>query len=140
MEISTITKIMLWDFLIFYQIFLLPQVKQSAVISNKQGVYKLPHNLQNDSSLRILWNKGKSGKSQNFYISLKSSYISGGNLQSLKIKNLFFFGKWNFLALRLKKFFSFFRRELAKPEKKIRKLCSEEISCLLWRSLQSLHQ
>ena len=54
MEISTIMKIMLWDFLIFYQIFLSPQVKQSAVISNKQGVYKLPHKLQNDFSLRIL--------------------------------------------------------------------------------------
>ena len=27
----------------FYHIFLSPQVKRSAIISNKQGVYELPH-------------------------------------------------------------------------------------------------
>ena len=31
-----------------YQSFLLPQVKQSAIINNKQGVYELSHELQND--------------------------------------------------------------------------------------------
>ena len=31
-------EIILWDFLMFYQIFLSPQAKQSAIISNKQGV------------------------------------------------------------------------------------------------------
>ena len=36
----------LWDFLIFYQIFLSPQVKRSAIISNKQGVYELPNELR----------------------------------------------------------------------------------------------
>ena len=37
------------------------QVKQSMIISNKQGVYELP----NDVRLRILENQEKSGKSQN---------------------------------------------------------------------------
>ena len=51
----------------FYQIFLSPQVKQSAIISNKhkQGVYELPHELPNDLRLRILGNKEKSGESPN---------------------------------------------------------------------------
>ena len=49
----------------FYQIFFSPQVKRSAINSNKQGVYKLPHELPNDLKLRILRNKEKSGKCQN---------------------------------------------------------------------------
>ena len=31
-----------WDFLMFYQISLSPQVKWSVIISNKHGIYKLP--------------------------------------------------------------------------------------------------
>ena len=50
----TIMEIILWDFLMLYQIFLLPQVKQSAIISNKQGVYEVPQELPNDLRLRIL--------------------------------------------------------------------------------------
>ena len=49
-------EIILWDFLMLYQIFLLPQVKQSAIISNKQGVYELNYELPNDPRLRILEN------------------------------------------------------------------------------------
>ena len=52
MENQTIMVIILWDFLMFYQIFLSPQVKQSA--SNKQGVYELPQELPNDLKRRIL--------------------------------------------------------------------------------------
>ena len=51
--------------LIFYQIFLPPQVIRSAIISNKQGVHELPHELPNDLRLRILGNKQKSGESPN---------------------------------------------------------------------------
>ena len=40
--------------------------------------------------------------------SLKSSYISEGNLQRPKIKNFFYFGKLNFLALRLKRLKKFY--------------------------------
>ena len=55
----------LWDFLMLCQILLLPQVKWSAIISNKQGVYELPHELPNDLRLRVLGNKEKSVTSQN---------------------------------------------------------------------------
>ena len=58
--VATIMEIMLWDVLMFYQIFLSPQVKRGAVISNKKGVWELPHELPND-----LGNKENSGKSQN---------------------------------------------------------------------------
>ena len=43
-SVATIMEIILWDFLMFYQIFL-SQVKRGAIISNKQGVYELPHEL-----------------------------------------------------------------------------------------------
>ena len=36
------------------QVFLSPQVKQSVVISNKHGIYKVPHELPNDLRLKIL--------------------------------------------------------------------------------------
>ena len=49
----------------FCQIFLSPQVKQNAIVSNKQGVYELPRELLNDLRLTILRNKEKSGKSGN---------------------------------------------------------------------------
>ena len=52
----TIIFIIYWDILMFYQIFLSPQVKRSAIISNKQGIYELPHELPNDLRLRILGN------------------------------------------------------------------------------------
>ena len=60
---AIIIEIILWDFLMFYQIFLLPQVKRSAIISHKQGVYELPHELTNDLGLTIVGNKEKSGES-----------------------------------------------------------------------------
>ena len=58
-------EIILWDILNFYQILLLVQVKRSAIISNKQGVYELPDELPDDLRLRILGNKKRQGKSQN---------------------------------------------------------------------------
>ena len=36
--ITTIIDIIFWDFLILYQIFFSPQVKQSVIISNKHGI------------------------------------------------------------------------------------------------------
>ena len=32
----------------FYEIFLSPQVEQSVILSNKHGIYELPHELPND--------------------------------------------------------------------------------------------
>ena len=50
----------------FYQIFLSPQVKRTVIISNKHGIYELPHELPKDLRLTILENYEISGKSQNF--------------------------------------------------------------------------
>ena len=35
----------------FYQTFLSPQAKQIVIISNKHGIYELPHELPNDLRL-----------------------------------------------------------------------------------------
>ena len=58
-------EMILWDFLMLYQISLSPQVKRSVIIGNKQGVYELPRELVNDLRLRILRNQEKSGNSKN---------------------------------------------------------------------------
>ena len=50
----------------FYQIFLSPQVKRSAIINNKHSIYELPHELLNDIRLRVLANYARSRKSENF--------------------------------------------------------------------------
>ena len=36
----------------YYQIFLLPQVKRCAIITYKHGIYELPHELPNDLRLK----------------------------------------------------------------------------------------
>ena len=41
----TITFIIFWHFLRFYQILLSPQLKRSAIISYKNGIYELPNGL-----------------------------------------------------------------------------------------------
>ena len=46
----------------FYQIFLSPQVKRCMIITYKHGIYKLPHELPNDLSLRKLANMRKVSK------------------------------------------------------------------------------
>ena len=53
---STILVIIFWDLLMFYQIFLSLQVKRIVIISNKHGIYRLPHELPNDLGLRVLGN------------------------------------------------------------------------------------
>ena len=40
----------------FYKVFFWPQVKQSVIISNKHGIYKLTHELPDDLRLKILGN------------------------------------------------------------------------------------
>ena len=45
-----------WYFLLFYQIFLSPQVKWWAIITHKHDIYMLRHKLPNDLRLRILGN------------------------------------------------------------------------------------
>ena len=57
----------------FYQIFHSPHVKESAIISNKQGIYEFPHDSplgwlscphKKKKRLRILGNYENSGKTQ----------------------------------------------------------------------------
>ena len=54
------------EFLTLYPIFCSVQVKRSVIISNKDGIYELPHKFPNDLRLRILGNQERPGKSQNF--------------------------------------------------------------------------
>ena len=49
---ATIIFIRFWDFFMFYQVFLSPQVRRCAIISYKHGIYELPHELPKDSRLR----------------------------------------------------------------------------------------
>ena len=49
---ATILVVIFYDFLMFYQIFLSPQVKRLVIISNKHCKYDYPHQLQNDLRLR----------------------------------------------------------------------------------------
>ena len=51
-----ISFIIFLDVLMFYQIFLSPQVKRWAIITYKYGIYALPHELPNDLILKILGN------------------------------------------------------------------------------------
>ena len=61
----TIIFVIVWDFLMFYQISLSPQVKQCVIIAYKHGIYELPHELPSDLRLRILGNQEISGKCLN---------------------------------------------------------------------------
>ena len=58
---ATISFIIFWDFLMFYQIYLSPQVKRWAIISYKHGIYELSHELPNDLRLRKLRDLRKLG-------------------------------------------------------------------------------
>ena len=64
--VPTFMIIIFRDLVIFYQIFYTPQVTWSVILSNKHGIYELPHELLNDLRLRILGNYKLSGKYQNF--------------------------------------------------------------------------
>ena len=39
--------VIFWGFLMFYQIFLSPQVKRCAIITYKHAIYELPNDLEN---------------------------------------------------------------------------------------------
>ena len=64
--VCSIVVIIFRDFLMFYQIFYSPQVKQSMIISNNHCIYKLPQELLSEFTLRILRNQEIPGKSLNF--------------------------------------------------------------------------
>ena len=54
--IKAATIFIFWEFLMFNQILLSPQVKRCAIITHKHGIYELPHELPNDLRLSILGN------------------------------------------------------------------------------------
>ena len=64
-QIPTIIFIIFWDHLIFYQIFLSSQVTRCVIITYKNGIYEVPHELPNDLRLRILGNYKILGKCLN---------------------------------------------------------------------------
>ena len=45
-SLTTISFITFWDFSMFYQIFISPQVKRWTIITYKHGIYELPNNLR----------------------------------------------------------------------------------------------
>ena len=55
-KISSILAKIFWDILMFNKIFMSWQVKRMAIISNKHGIYELPHELPNNLRLRTLGN------------------------------------------------------------------------------------
>ena len=65
LKLASITFIIFWDFLISYQVFLSPQVKQWAIITCEYVIYELPYELANDLRLRILGNEEILGKCLN---------------------------------------------------------------------------
>ena len=50
--------------LLLYQIFFSSQMKISVIIGNKHYIYKLPHEMRNDLTLKILGNYEIPGKFQ----------------------------------------------------------------------------
>ena len=54
--LKTIMGIIFWDFLMFDQTFLSRETKRSMIISNKHGLYELPHELSNELRLTVLGN------------------------------------------------------------------------------------
>ena len=49
----------------FYQIFILPQVKRWEISTYKHGIYEFPHEMPKDLRLRILGNNEISGNCLN---------------------------------------------------------------------------
>ena len=63
---QTIFFIIFWDLLKFSQIFLSSLVKRWAIVTYKDGIYELSHELPNDLRLRILRNLEILGNCLNF--------------------------------------------------------------------------
>ena len=63
--LQKIKIIIFTDLLMIDQVFCLPSVKRSVIISNKHSIYYLPHELKDGFRHRISGNKEISGKFQN---------------------------------------------------------------------------
>ena len=62
---AKINCIIFWDFLVFYETSLSPQVKRWAIITYKHGIYHFPDDLPNDLRYRTLENYEISGECLN---------------------------------------------------------------------------
>ena len=51
----------------FFKVFVSPQVKRIVIISNKHGIYELPHELPNDLRLKDLRKLGNIQKISKFH-------------------------------------------------------------------------
>ena len=51
-----ILAIIFWEILMFDKILVSPKVKRIVIISNKHGIYQLPHKFPNDLRLNTLGN------------------------------------------------------------------------------------
>ena len=63
---AAVIFIIFWDCLMFYQIFLSPQMKRCATITYKYSIHEFLHELPNDLRLRILVNEEIIGNYLNF--------------------------------------------------------------------------
>ena len=61
-----IILILFSDTWMFYEVFLLPQVKRCRINTYNRAIYQLPHKLPNDLTLRILGNYQTLAKCLNF--------------------------------------------------------------------------
>ena len=80
----------------FYQIFISPQVKQSAIMSNKLGTYDLPLELPIDLRLRTLEKLERFGNSKNFiehpvFLSKKKLEVLAKNCCKVETKTFQYF-------------------------------------------------
>ena len=119
--LSTASLIIFWDFSMFYQIFLSPQVRRWAIISCKHGIYELPQQLvrelvdtmiisNNRPSLHFWWKENlvKHQKVSKYYETdcklhqgvLLKMRINTGSLISLSFK----LGYNDFFSLSMKYF------------------------------------
>ena len=63
-RLATTMDIIFWDFLVLYQIFFSPQVKQSVIINNKHDIFELPQELPNNIPHGIFAAGGASAPTQ----------------------------------------------------------------------------
>ena len=87
---QTILVITFSDFLMFYEIFLSLQVKPIVIVSNKPGIYELPHEFSKNLRPRILKNYEILRRSQIFIKLYPSAYSSSQNENFVNTrKNIF---------------------------------------------------
>ena len=83
---STINFLIFWDFLMFYQFFLPPEVKRCTIITWKYGIHELTHELPNDLRLRILRTSKNESLVPNLSAKIKVYLILAKKFWKIKLK------------------------------------------------------